>query len=86
MAHAIAPTCVDHCATTLETRERSRRGRADAAGRARVILLLAHGDSYGSITAKTGCSSRTIALWKRRFEADGVAGMTAGTAVRSPRC
>jgi transposase len=60
----------------LETRERSRRGRADAARRARVILLLA-GDRYTSITAKTGCSSRTIALWKRRFEADGIAGLAA---------
>lgn len=63
--------------TQLETRERSRRGRADAARRARVLLLLAAGDSYRSITAKTGCSSRTIALWKRRFEADGIAGLAA---------
>jgi transposase len=63
--------------TDLETRERSRRGRADAARRARVILLLADGDSYASITAKTGCSSRTIALWKRRFETDGIAGLVA---------
>jgi transposase len=63
--------------TALETRARSRRGRADAARRARVILLLADGHSYSSVTAKTGCSSRTIALWKRRFEADGLAGLAA---------
>lgn len=63
--------------TELETRERSRRGRADAARRARVVLLLADGDSYHTITAKTGCSSRTIALWKQRFEADGLAGLAA---------
>ena len=63
--------------TELEARERSRRGRADAASRARVILLLADGDSYSSITAKTGCSSRTIALWKHRFEADGLEGLAA---------
>ncbi|HUF48636.1 MAG TPA: IS630 family transposase [Vicinamibacterales bacterium] len=61
----------------LEARERSRRGRADAARRARVVLLLADGHSYTAITAKTGCSSRTIALWKRRFEMDGIAGLTA---------
>jgi transposase len=61
----------------LETRARSRRGRADAARRARVILLLADGDSYATITAKTGCSSRTIALWKQRFATDGVAGLAA---------
>jgi transposase len=63
--------------TELETRERSRRGRADAARRARVVLQLAAGDTYASITAKTGCSSRTIALWKHRFEADGIAGLSA---------
>ena len=61
----------------LESRERSRRGRADAARRARVILLLAAGETYTSITVKTGCSSRTIALWKRRFETDGVRGLAA---------
>jgi transposase len=59
----------------LETRVRSRRGRADAARRARVILQLAAGDTYASITATTGCSSRTVALWKQRFEADGLAGL-----------
>jgi transposase len=63
--------------TELETRARSRRGRADAARRARVILLLADGDSYASVTTKTGCSSRTIALWKHRFEVHGVAGLAA---------
>ena len=63
--------------TELETRERSRRGRADAAQRARVILLLAAGETYVSVTAKTGCSSRTIALWKQRFEADGLGGLHA---------
>jgi transposase len=61
----------------LERRDRSRRGRADAARRARVILLLADGDSYATITAKTGCSSRTIALWKHRFEASGLDGLLA---------
>jgi hypothetical protein len=61
----------------LETRVRSRRGRADAARRARVILQLAAGDTYASITATTGASSRTIALWKGRFEADGLAGLDA---------
>ena len=63
--------------TELEARDRSRRGRADAARRARVILLLADGHSYAAITAKTGCSSRTIALWKGRFDADGLAGLAA---------
>jgi hypothetical protein len=50
--------------TGLDTRERSR---TDPAHRAWVILRFADGDSYAAITAKTGCSSRGNALWKRRF-------------------
>ena len=63
--------------TALESRVRSRRGRADAARRARVILLLADGSSYATITAMTGCSSRTIALWKQRFATSGLDGLAA---------
>ena len=61
----------------LEARVRSGRGRADAARRARVILLLAEGNSYAAIATMTGCSSRTIALWKQRFAKDGLAGLAA---------
>jgi len=63
--------------TDLEARVRSGRGRADAARRARVILLLADGCSYAAIATMTGCSSRTIALWKQRFAKDGLAGLAA---------
>src|SRR3954469_19707984 len=61
----------------LEARVRSGRGRADAARRARVVLLLAEGRSYAAIATMTGCSSRTIALWKQRFAKDGLAGLAA---------
>ena len=61
----------------LETCVRSGRGRADAARRTRVILLLADGCSYATIAPMTGRSSRTIALWKQRFATDGVAGLAA---------
>lgn len=54
--------------TELETRERSRRGRGATGA----------GETYTSITAKTGCSSRTVALWKRRFETDGTDAGSAG--------
>ena len=63
--------------TALEVCMRSRAGRADAARRARVILLLADGCSYARITMTTGCSSRTIALWKGRFMAHGLDGLRA---------
>jgi transposase len=68
----------------LERRDRSRRGRADAARRAQVILLLADGDSYATITAKTGRSSRTIALWRHRFEASGLDGLLSKRTVLTP--
>src|SRR6267378_3628107 len=61
----------------LDARVRSGRGRADAARRARVLLLLADDCSYATVAERTGCSSRTIALWKQRFMTDGVAGLTA---------
>src|SRR5437868_13752279 len=61
----------------LEARVRSGRGRADAARRARVLLLLADGCSYATVAERTGCSSRTIALWKQRFMTAGTAGLTA---------
>jgi transposase len=39
--------------------------------------LLAEGYSYAAIATMTGCSSRTIALWKQRFAKDGLAGLAA---------
>ena len=62
--------------SALETRARSRRGRADAARRAQVILLLADRVSYGEITVRVGWSSATIAKWKTQCLADRVGGLT----------
>jgi len=78
MAHAIDIAGADRRPTH---RPRSARdpaaGRADAARHARVILLLADGCSYATIATMTGCSSRTIALWKLPFVQDGLAGLVA---------
>lgn len=68
---------------TLTTRERmelrrqtrSRSGRADAARRARVILLLAEGATWAAVCHAVGCSRGFIATWRRRFAADRVAGL-----------
>ncbi len=46
---------------------RAGAGRADVARRARLVLLLADGLSYSTITTMTGSSSRTIARVKHRF-------------------
>src|SRR5437762_8794810 len=74
---SISPVLTTDQRIDLEARVRSGRGRADAARRARVILLLAEGCSYAAIATMTGCSSRTIALWKQRFAKDGLAGLAA---------
>jgi len=71
---SLVPTAAQR--TELESRVRSGR-RADAARRARVILLHADSCSYATIATMTECSSRTIALWKHRFATDCVAGLAA---------
>ena len=59
----------------LEALARSHRGRADEARRARIILLLADGYSYSTISERVDCTAQTIATWKARYLADGVAGL-----------
>jgi transposase len=61
----------------LERRARSQRVRADEARRARMMLMLADGVPYTAIEAALGCSSATVALWKQRFTAGGLAGLGA---------
>lgn len=39
--------------------------------RARVVLLLAEGRSMRDVAARLGASTRSVALWKRRFESGG---------------
>jgi hypothetical protein len=41
--------------TELERRVRSRKIRAEDARRAEVILMLANGDSFATISATVGC-------------------------------
>ena len=63
--------------TDRETRVRSGRGRADAARRARAVLLLADGCRDATIATRTGHSSRTIALWMQRFAKHSLAVLVA---------
>ena len=59
----------------LERRERSRRGRAGDARIARVLLLLADGATYEEVADRVGCSAPFISKWKKRFVAEGLAGL-----------
>src|SRR5687767_9719474 len=59
----------------LERRVRSLKIRAEDARRARVILMLAHGDSYSTIEATVPCYRDYINRWRRRFPADRLEGL-----------
>jgi len=61
--------------TELERRVRSLKIRSEDARRARVILMLANGDSYSTIEATVPCFRDYINRWRRRFLADGIDGL-----------
>ena len=63
--------------TDLERGVRSRKGRAEASRRARVILMLADGASYAAITTAVGCHPAYVVRWKQRFEAARLPGLEA---------
>jgi transposase len=72
-SHPIELTTAER--TELERRARSRAGRADEARVARVLLLLANGETYGEISERVECSAPFISKWKKRFLAGGLAGL-----------
>lgn len=59
----------------LNSRIRGRKIRAEDAKRARLILLLAKGESYTAICDKLGCSTSFISRWKTRFLKDRLSGL-----------
>jgi transposase len=61
----------------LERRVRSLKIRAEDARRARVILMLADGESYSTIEATVPCYRDYINRWRRRFLADRLDGLRA---------
>ena len=68
---------------TLTKRERAelerpvgtRTGRADAARRARRLLLLADGHTWAEIRGKLDCHDSFIARWSQRFTGERLAGL-----------
>src|SRR5215207_6362861 len=63
--------------TELERGVRSLKIRSEDARRARVILMLANGDSYSTIEATVPCFRDYINRWRRRFVADRLDGLRA---------
>ena len=61
--------------TELQRRVRSLKIRAEDARRARVILMLADGESYSTIEAAIPCYRDYINRWRRRFLAQRLEGL-----------
>jgi len=61
----------------LERRVRSRKIRAEDARRAQVILMLAAGESFATITTTVGCYPDYVSRWKQRFETERLSGLQA---------
>src|SRR5258708_38809247 len=69
----------------LEARLRSRSLRSDDSKRARLLLLLADGESYDAIQESLDCGRAFVALWKGRFLKEGLAGLYSRHKGRAPR-
>jgi transposase len=68
----------------LERRAKGRTTRAEDARRARVILLLADGDTWDEVCQRLECSRGFVNIWRRRFLAERLAGMHSRHLGRSP--
>src|SRR4029453_18430079 len=74
------PTVPPLAITDAERVELQRRVRAHtspqrAAKRARIVLLAADGRPNPQIAPMVGMNQHTVAQWRRRFEAEGLAGL-----------
>jgi transposase len=68
----------------LSQRVASRAGRADDARRARLVLLLAAGQTWAAIREKLACNDAFIARWSKRFESERLAGLFSRHAGQGP--
>src|SRR6266545_2088415 len=69
----------------LERRVRSRKLRAEDVRRARLIVMLAAGESYMSVRNALECDPGYVSRWKKRFETDRLAGLYARHRGSKPR-
>ncbi len=60
----------------LERIVRSRRAERRLVERAQIVLCAAEGLSAPEIAARVGCSDRLVKRWRRRYECEGMAGLS----------
>src|SRR5918911_1195043 len=68
----------------LQALTRSRRAPAADVKRARLIMMLDEGMNWSTIIAQLPCTADYISRWKRRFEAERLAGLYARHRGRVP--
>src|SRR4026208_1601691 len=73
--HVLALTLLER--RELKKRRRSRTLPAEDVRRARLILMLASGDSYSQIRQTLTCNRSYISRWKQRFVEQRLAGLYA---------
>jgi transposase len=73
MSNAISLTKTERMELTKQAT--SRRGRAEDARRARLVLLLAEGHTWDDICDRLPCSRGFIDSWSKRFAAERMAGL-----------
>lgn len=61
---------------TLQQIAAQSSGRSPEARRAQMLLLLDEGRGVSEIRQQLSCSPQTIAVWRRRFERTGLAGLS----------
>jgi DNA-binding NarL/FixJ family response regulator len=49
--------------------------RSPRARRARIVLLLARGQTTGEICTEVGCCARTVKAWRMRYLSEGLASL-----------
>ncbi len=59
----------------LETQARSRTRPHQEVQRARLILAAAGGENNDAVAGELGMSPRMVGIWRRRFQAEGLAGL-----------
>ena len=68
-------TLTDEARDKLRQMSLSRSLPAGEVFRARLILMLAEGRSYGEIQQRLDTTAPTISRWKQRFAENGIAGL-----------
>ena len=59
----------------LARRVRAKGSPAREVERARIVLMAAEGLPGKAIAERVGCAEPTVVLWRRRYDADGLAGL-----------